>query len=201
MQSRQWEERYFLSGFSKFKNRMGSGEDGKWSRHPLTRNTDENVEEHVPENRRILTAKFLICLELHVDQLRELWKITWMYMIASQFTTCLLIQEQKKNYFNMYQDHQPRLERKPEYLLKTVTGDVMTEQPKCHHSWSKTVRHTCWISNNALHKTLQTVALSLDCLYKLSGTLHWREQHSLATKCCCCYIFSPEAIWSLCICS
>lgn len=58
--------------FSKFKNRMASGEDGKWSGHPLTRNSDENVEEHVPENRRILTAKFLICLELHVDQLRAL---------------------------------------------------------------------------------------------------------------------------------
>ena len=51
---------------------MASGEDGKWSGHPLTRNSDENVEEHVPENRRILTAKFLICLELHVDQLRAL---------------------------------------------------------------------------------------------------------------------------------
>ena len=176
---------------------MASGEVDKWSRHPLTRNTDENVEEHVPENRRILTTKILICLELHLDQLRALWKINPMYMIVSQFTTCLLIKEQKKNYFNLYQDHQHRLERKPEYLLKTVTGDVMTEQPKCHHSWSKTVWHTCWVSNNALHKTLQTAALSLDCWYKLSGILHWREQHSLAAK-CCCYIFGPEAIWSLC---
>jgi len=58
--------------FSKFKKRMASGEVDKWSRHPLTRNTDENVEEHVPENRRILTTKILICLELHQDQLRAL---------------------------------------------------------------------------------------------------------------------------------
>jgi len=56
-----------------------------------------------------------------------------MYMTVAQFTTCLLIKDQKKNYFNMYQYRQHRLERKPEYLLKMVTGDVMTEQPKCHH--------------------------------------------------------------------
>ena len=131
-----------------------------------------------PKIGESLSAKLLSCLELHVDQLRALWKITWMYMTVAQFTTCLLIKDQKKNYFNMYQYRQHRLERKPEYLLKMVTGDVMTEQPNCHHSWSKTVRHTCWVSNNALHKMLQTAALSLDCLYKLSSRLHWREQHS-----------------------
>jgi hypothetical protein len=55
-------------------------------------------------------------------------------MIVAQFMPCLLIKEQKKNYFNMHQDHQHRLERKPEYLLKMVTSDVMTKKQKCHHS-------------------------------------------------------------------
>jgi hypothetical protein len=55
-------------------------------------------------------------------------------MIVAKFVLCLLSNEQKKNYINMYQDHQHRLERKPEYLLKAVTGDVMTKKPKCHHS-------------------------------------------------------------------
>jgi hypothetical protein len=48
-------------------------------------------------------------------------------MIVAQFMTCLLIKEQQNNHFNMHQDHQHRLERKPENLLKTVTGDVMTK--------------------------------------------------------------------------
>ena len=148
------------------------------------------------------SAKFLLCLELHVDQLRALWKTTWINMTVAHFMTCLLIKEQQNNHFNMHQDHQHRLERKPENLLKTVTGNVMTKQPKCHHSWSTTVGSTCWVPNKALHKLFQTAVLSLDCLYKLSGIPHWREQQSLAAKCCSCfcYIFSPEAIWSLCIC-
>jgi hypothetical protein len=95
-----------------------------------------------PKTGESLSAKFLIFLELHVDQLTALCRITCMYMIVAQMTPCLLIKEQK-NYFNMYKDHQHRLERKPEYLLKTVTGDLMTEKPKCHHSCSKTVGHTC----------------------------------------------------------
>lgn len=125
LDSRQWDEHEFLSGFPKFRSGVVLVESAEHWEHPLKSKTDENVNhvKHcVLKNRRTTICEVacilgMLCVSVQ-SALRDNLN---MHPVASKFMPCLLSEEQKENCVTMCLDFEEMPERDAKLVLKSVT--------------------------------------------------------------------------------
>jgi hypothetical protein len=145
-------------------------------------------------------VKFLTCLELHVDQLGALWKITWMAWLSHNLQPACWSRSRRRTISTCtrtintgLKENQNTFWRRSQVMWWPSNQNVTTAEAKLwgtlaefqtmHFTKCFKQRHCHWTActNSSIVTGLlaQTAALSLDCLHKLSSRVNWREQHSL----------------------